>query len=401
MHPVKVYLDTSDYSRFADIGRDGRQTKLEPILAEIISFADDGIADFRFSAIHMAEILKFTQETKEVAVRKAKLIERLCGNKCLTFISEIWKNEWICARSAKGAGKTQGPIYAYSESGKWYPDVSGITDGLRHSVISGIKKKIQEDSKLTRPERRAILSKIIKNGQLTELAETMLADSLESIIKELRQDYPLTERFYCERMLERFIMRKLNGTVVAEELMVGIARPTHFIGWYFEKYHEAKQLPTWLLDLGDKLYSSISEMREEMPEVPQDMKRRLKGHITPLFLREKISSAYNAQSTNLRHRAAPPHSVDALPKGAFPSIDLVSESLHAYIVRHALTPQKHLRSDGGDFAHLGHAPYVDIFRADANFSSLVAKPLAAIGVRVAPRLQELPNIIKEEFAKLN
>lgn len=59
MHsPVRIYLDTSDYSRFADIGHHKQSEEIPAILDSLREKKSQGLIEVRFSAIHLVEFLK-------------------------------------------------------------------------------------------------------------------------------------------------------------------------------------------------------------------------------------------------------------------------------------------------------------------------------------------------------
>ncbi len=93
--PVVVYLDTSDISRFADVGTDyERGTHYErSSIRKAYEFlqrnVEHGNIEIRFSGLHIAEIAKPALREpplQEPATRKAHVIERLCGSRASVLL---------------------------------------------------------------------------------------------------------------------------------------------------------------------------------------------------------------------------------------------------------------------------------------------------------------------------
>ena len=55
-------------------------------------------------------------------------------------------------------------------------------------------------------------------------------------------------------------------------------------------------------------------------------------------------------------------------------------------------------SDAADIFHATYLPYVDLYRTDGRFSSLVEKLPKPPTVRVVPKLRQLPDAIEEQLA---
>ena len=76
--PLVLYLDMSDISRFADLGTAREQPAVAETYAKLRHHLECGDVEVRFSCIHIAEMGK--SGSKELAHRKARVIETLCGN---------------------------------------------------------------------------------------------------------------------------------------------------------------------------------------------------------------------------------------------------------------------------------------------------------------------------------
>ena len=60
---------------------------------------------------------------------------------------------------------------------------------------------------------------------------------------------------------------------------------------------------------------------------------------------------------------------------------------------------KILESDSADILHATYFPYVDLYRTDGRFSSLVSGLPKPSRVRVVPKLHQLPDAIEKELEK--
>src|SRR3712207_1148072 len=89
--PFSIYLDTSDFSRLAEVGTPRETKELGSVFRVLSRAVECGDVEVRYSAIHIAEIAK--SETKELAHRKAAIIESLCGDRCFRSFVEVWQYE--------------------------------------------------------------------------------------------------------------------------------------------------------------------------------------------------------------------------------------------------------------------------------------------------------------------
>ncbi len=242
--PLIVYLDTSDFSKFADIERDKNLSHLRSVYDELLHFKNSGRVDFRFSAAHLAEITKYETGHKDVAERKAKIIEELCDLKCLKFAGVMWKEEEKRAISSVTGTLELDSFSPLSDEGVWYPGGKISFENFKEEVIGKIKQTIREQPGLNRNQRRILIRQAASMAYVRQVISNMSEAEIVNASASLERRFPLSERFYRERYFLRLMLGEIDEEAVAREVMLGVTRPSNFVGWYFEKISRYEEGPS-------------------------------------------------------------------------------------------------------------------------------------------------------------
>ena len=79
MNPIRVYLDSSDYSNFA---RNANETTLNDTRDQLMKWKDDGLVEFRYSYAHIMEVAPTEPRHIDSARERMAQIESFCGRRC-------------------------------------------------------------------------------------------------------------------------------------------------------------------------------------------------------------------------------------------------------------------------------------------------------------------------------
>jgi hypothetical protein len=373
--PIRVYLDTSDYSRFADIGyRD--QPGIEGVLTFLREKKAKGIIEIRFSGIHLFEFLKDPTQNR-LALKKVQILEDLCGDAAFRYPSDALRREReALSRSADLWNVTT------SDEGEWFPETPELSVE-RDKVIRGLKKKFPQ---LSRPQLAVLLRR-----------------AAAEIKPALSAQMPLAG-VYDDGTFERFLTGRISGADMARELAKGFAKPSVLMGHYlagnplaqamFTNFSDQERAMQQLLVRSRGELMQLAARLEEQGKTQDEIRSQMKNHS------HRHSAAYLGLET------LPGEAREAIEKGRFlPTLPATSThcSLLAHYFRDIFAPSAVMpeikQSDPSDILHAFNLPYVDFFRTDGRFASLLGKVAKPTSTTVVGNLLQLPNAIDREIAK--
>lgn len=389
--PLQVYLDSSDYSILSEAMQQAQHPHAATFRA-LCGYVDEGRIEIRFSSIHVVEAAHLNPESRDLAIGRARCIQRLSGGKCFRFSPDLPLLEGL-ERLSRGRVRES----VTSDIGFWHPDFSELALTLRQSIVDGIRKILVE-KELNRHRRRAVERQLFPNGRLSAKVVRGLQVGRQELLSELSRQFPLSERFFTEDLMLKFAAGDVPAQEIVEELCIVFRDLEKFIGWTFDTRDTDRKSVAWLRDHGYGLVSKIEGLREkfDIPGLRQqapvmfdrEMQKRLEAKVPELremwldHVKDTLEKRYPrikvAPGSWEEFKAEPSSSMDAL-------IGVFLE----YWKRHLRMSRKPIPSDGADLLHLLHLPYCDIFRADGD-TAQTAKPLASIhGTIVVPKLGQL------------
>jgi hypothetical protein len=376
--PLRIYLDTSDYSCFADIGY-----RNEPGLDDILNFLrekkEQGLIEVRFSAIHLFEFLKDPSQ-RALALRKVQIMEELCGDRAFRFFTDVLEQE----REALRLGADPASL-VISDEGDWFPSTESDDSFKLDTIFPGLLERFpmfgaeQLRAMLKSPEAAAFLK--------------------QNMPKEL----PLAN-VYGSDFLDRFLSG-VSGQEITREAIRGFVKPSIFIEHYLEGQPAAQRFFGGLARLEQQLHGTLVQVQEKLkPHVefllgldPDIVKR------TRQFVKRLGMSGSSASYLELEK--LPKHLQEAVGQDRFlkevPALSTHFNVLAAYM-RDIIYPSPVLpeikESDAGDILHATYLPYVDLYRTDGRFGALMNSVPKPSTVKVIPKLRQLPEAIEKALA---
>jgi hypothetical protein len=373
--PIRVYLDTSDYSRFADIGyRD--QPGIEDVLNFLREKKANGLIEVRFSGVHLFEFLKDPTQN-QLALRKVQVLEGLCGDAAFRYPSDAFRRE----REALGRSVDLWQVTA-SDEGEWFPETPELSVE-RDKLIRGLKKKFP---RLSRPQLAVLLGR-----------------AAAEIKPALSAQMPLAS-VYDNGTFERFLAGAISDAEMARELAKGFAKPSVIIGHYLTGNTLAQAMFTNVRDQERAIQQLLVRSRDELMRLSALLEEQGK---TKKEIRSQMKNMSHKNSAEyLGLETLPDEAREAIEKGCY-LLALPATSTHCSLLFHyfldIFLPSSGMpeikQSDPSDILHATYLPYVDFYRTDGRFASLlgkVAKPASAV---VVGNLLQLPDALDREIAK--
>lgn len=396
--PLQVYLDSSDYSVLSDAMLESSH-RLNSVFQELYSFVDQGLIEIRFSAVHVLEIAHLDEDSKKYALRRARCLQLMSEGKCFRCWPEIISTE--CRNILD-----ERPVYdgVYMDEGRWHPDLAGIADKVRSKVLQEFRSAIDASAE-NRQQRKILKRTYLRKGRLSNQGRKWLSKDRERLLKELSDEFPLSDRFYEEDLFLGFLAGQVSEREIVDEVSIVFRDVEKFMDWTYGKRDPDKKLVSWLRALGSRMNCHIVETRDMLDSV-------IKGRKLTSRMVSEVSNTLYRRSMKLRaeclrkiwretastgakdlHTVSRWRTVLESPLGAIPTLDAYSVALHDYLLRNVRTDRKPKASDSADILHLVHLPYCDVFRVDGE-TAYVAKNLAnAYDTVLVDNIQALPTLI--------
>jgi hypothetical protein len=409
--PIQVYLDSSDYSRLSDHRAHEADPQLNALLQYLLQAVSARRVEIRFSAIHVAEAAQTTPDAQPHALSRVRLMKRLSQGRCLIYWEDLVQLDVLSAVLGRRGRNIEMrfPAYAYSNDGQYYPDISSSIREFRQKRKEMLVSALKE-IKIPAAQRRLVLKELAV-GDRSELVQAMIKESQASLTEQLRA-MPVTERFRHERFAERFLFGGIGADEFVPELFKGLFDPETLVSDVLTRSDEHLEFANWLRNqgrvskglvlnarvnlqyirlLGSTIGKTDAELRSEMKSIEID--RHVQSHIKKIVEKGTLCSRYGTSRRDAL-RAIDEVGYERLS----PSLATLAWALKKYVkdnLSNFINPRTALESDVGDMLHSVYMPYVDIFRADGYFASLLRERADELGIKLVGKLIRLHEVIEE------
>ena len=397
MRPLRIYLDSSDYSVLSDPRRES--PALAGIKGRLLSWADEGVIECYFSGIHLSEMAPLDAMYVDAAERRANLLVALCGRRALISADRLFALELRKAIAAQPQETT-----VYSTVGEWYPE--GITeispiDALEH--LKYIREAIREAAP-NRKARRLAERKAVRHGRLRGPAQSMiLQTSQQADLSDMLDRFPM--RAQDARVISRFVVGDASASEASAAFSESLRDPRWMMQWF--ALHHAKLTPfiEWTRKPAESMFAcvtAISEQAERLRDfdasrgtnLSEELLGRRKWLSAQDELVQRIATRLTRALLSVEQEVLFP-SVDALCPGLAVAIRSLHSSWH---LSTTATPRSAKKSDFTDALHAVYAPYVDFFRADTGMALSINEHAAKYSSTVVSKLADLPSLIQARIA---
>lgn len=395
VRPLQVYLDSSDFSRFADYLAGHGKPEHGLILDELERLIAADVIECRYTYIHIVEAAPTSDEAVRFAMERAYAIERICGRKTLAPYMNLPLIEavgaWADSRS-NVLPRDRSQMHGRSDNGEWFPSfdvvMMEIADSIR-SMIDDVGRAIGEhepDLVLNRKMRRLLKRKAKPNAVERDFRKQLPAN-WPAFEQRIRAELPLSDQ--SSSVWRRFLL----GEASVDEVSLAVAKDMSNLGVMMRWLAPSggpnlRTLPSWLRQGGEDLMRGYTQHRGQLNE--------LKQRTTPLLGEEGIRRIWDKQvperreafaqrcvemvlqfideeRPRIKRLGADPdeirsfvaaHGIDVLPSQKVMT-ELFIGNLQKNIApfEQWRKPEK-LASDVGDIMHGWYMPFVDVMRVD-------------------------------------
>lgn len=376
MRPVRLHLDTSDFSAMYRASSGTAEARVRDWL--IVEARRESI-EIGLSYHLVFELLqKAEPKYREDRMARARLLSALCGQNAFPYPTDL------------GRGVN------FSKEGLWVPRVD-LEDLEIERVVELVMQGIAHKPGLSRHERRVISRRLY--------FVEWVRSSTDSATRHVLEVWPL--RFghaFVERGdFTRYILGKIDRTAANRKIWSYVTDPVSIYQIWFEDYARGDPIAERRDGLVDGLVSMLDGLRKMLDgskQLQRDIQAAFAGTdnealtVTEREILGKLASDVRIFKAEL---SSPSDLYERIPKWrelfGNDSALLAAQILYAY--HRDKRPIK--RSDGIDFVHAMYLPHCDLWRGDRAFSDLLIKNRVNFSERVVPTLTELPRRIEVEL----
>lgn len=397
LRPVRVYLDSSDYSTLSKPQLDNEAAAIRD---RLIAWADSGEVDFRYSGAHISEMSPLQPQYVDAAKTRGELLVVLCGRKTLVSFDELMRREITAVAQDSGP-----PADVYSDTGDWFPPFKDFISPV--SVVETVKKEFDAITKghgMNRAQRRKGKKSLVKGNNLTAEAKQHLMSGKAGALKELLSVYPMREQ--DARVLHNLVIGTATAKEAEEAFLNSLRDPTWMIGWFEQHSEELSHVIQWARGPGEAMSKSLMDIAEKAVQL-RELNRKIGLANQSVFLGFDLEAKQQLRLNvfvNMARRVAEAtgvslsnHSLEEtrLSRNAVGLSVCITSAVDSMLNSLSATPRKPKDSDFIDVVHALYVPYVDVFRADGYMAPIIAKAAQRCGTKVVGKLTDLVGAIEK------
>jgi hypothetical protein len=379
MRPVRLHLDTSDYSAMY-LAAPG--TPPASVRDELREMAQGGRLEIGLSYHVVFELLKKAEpEFRDDRLARARLLTELCGRNAFPYPTDL------------------GHGYDFSTEGLWVPRID-LEETEVERLVEEVVRAMAHHLHANRNERRVFSKR--KNFTQWVRCDPERARRLAHELWPLR----FGQTFAESGDLNRYILGEMTRSDANKKLWFYITDPVTVYKIWFEQYGRDDPI----VDRRDQIASTFVVMLEELNAI-QSEGADIHAKVAEAFAatgddglspegRDRLTRLKADLKTFRAQMSSPQDLYERVPRWrelfGDQSALVASQILYAFHREgRAIKP-----SDGIDFVHAIYLPHTDLWRGDKAFSDLLIKHGVNFNERVVPTLAELPGRIEAEIAKM-
>lgn len=386
--PLRVYLDSSDFSTLSSSSRSNEQEAIRRALAE---WADSGLVQFVFSGTHLIEMAPLAPTYTSAAAARADLLVNLCRQNAVVSYDRLVDSE---LRSLGDAAAP--PPAVFSTTGEWYPKWGTMMSPVQWVEAARQVDDASKEHGLNRQHRRRLKRTLFKGDRPKKATRRFLADNERSSdYAELLENYPMRET--DARVLGRYVIGEATAEQANEAFLSSLRDPRWMMRWFANHYPQMTPFIEWLRAPAETLLAAALKMHESARQL-HNMRRIVGPSFQPeAFTATSWASLQDEAVCNIAQRAIDHFTPSAKWPASAKCVDERCPGLSAFIrsmhsaIRDTTgeTPRHPKASDFADGVHAMYAPYVDFFRADSYMANHIRRCVERHGTFVVPKLSLL------------
>lgn len=404
---LTVYLDSSDYSVFADPPAASAVACAE-IFDRLRRYVDQGQIEVRYSAAHVSEICNTSPIHLPNAQRRAEVLDELCRGKCLRFADSIVEDEFKLRMKRRPWRASVG----HAEGNEWFEVPIGNLRSIRDQFQKDITDEFKKRGVPRRQRSKGAMKQLVREFARSEVGSAQLKKAAE----DLSTDFPIKASSQITDALRRFALGEVSDIELHKLFVRAMRDPLDLIAHLAPMIDANARLSLLVRNMGRdmaqaatapfarvmalSIYSSRLGRTEDakalLRKTFSDLKSTVKTKIVQKFVDEDANNDLRRWLNSL--------SPSEILKLDIPCTDVfvaaMTRKLWDIASNLLIAPNSPMWTpqDGVDLMHARNAPYVDIFRCDGGWYAPVSASAKKYGTTVVGKLSHLCTAIDSKLA---
>lgn len=397
--PLRIYLDSSDFSALSDPARLTDRTLLSA-KERLLQWSKTKEVEFFYSPLHVAEMAPTRAEYTPAATARSELLFELCGLNTFENFLEIIDSEILTL--VRG----DAPLDPSRRDGKWFPHDLPDTV-LSNTKILDMDFLSPHIAKLDRSKRREIERNPSLRAKLLAAAAELADQTKDEAIAEIMATLSV-ERMDAEVMRE-YALGRLPQNEALSYLRSRLCNPSFLVRQCETNFESMTFLFNWLRGPSDTFkdglleairvattWRSHPEYASILPTIKQSLTEEgMRGNSLTFLvqLSINISEKYDLNW-------APLVGINDFIRDTPGLYTYASIAIESSWRSFTDKPRQPKSSDTVDLWHSFYAPYVDVYRTDGFMAPMVKKYSSEFGTSVVGKLTELIEVVEFRLAEI-
>jgi hypothetical protein len=389
MHPLRIYLDSSDFSDISNIHK--KPFDYQAVRDYLVDMRDRGLIKICFSDTHVIEAAPTSQKAIPDAMERFRTIKEICGKNCVLHPIDVVSNE-----IARKNSEANSHLDITRSDGVWMPRLFDISE-----MLPEVEQFFREDvEKRGRAERR----KYLKNGKPTALWYAEMRQANAGAAQVVADQLPLSTA--AVRTIQQYYSGSATRADAVKGVHASLTDLEVFGNWYAKDWSSAIGMSDYLREIGanfqNELYdarSRFGSLMQEGAESGVDPKKLLALSSQSFY--EVLGGTASRIGSSMAQKMGALAELSDDPWRATPGLTC-SITLAMHVARRSVSspmPRAPTPSDFPDCYHAVYLPYFDIFRADSFTASVIRECKLPFETKVVEKFLHLPSKIEEMLAE--
>jgi hypothetical protein len=396
--PLKIYLDSSDFSVLSDPKHLSR-IEIRELRSQLFKWRAENKVKFFYSAVHVVEAAAVEAQYTEKAKERSRLIHDLCGCNVFDIFPEVLRRETLAL-----AGNSINCNFARND-GRWFPfEISNnVFSETPRLTIETLRPNIE---KMGHGRWESVKKSPALQRELLAAARAALNRKRESTIKELMSTFSID--YVDADFFNKFSL----GMKKREELSAYILRrlrdPTFLIQMRPSNYNGFNDLFEWMRSTSKSFHETLSRVIEALQTMCAHAEDgEAAARLIASFSSDDGLQYYAVQLYEHLARSLLTHAevgiieklkFDEFIRFAPGSYTFVFVAMNAVCRSFTKSPRRPKQSDMVDMFHSFYAPYVDIYRTDGFMAPITEKYVKRFDTTVVGKLPDLIEAVQKALA---
>lgn len=382
---ITVYLDSNDYSRFAELSRQSQS--IQSTWETLTRWVAERRIIVRYSSVNVLEAAPLSVEAIPLAKARLEAIQSLCGTHCLVDVFRRLRSEALDGQA----------LGAACDTGDWHPIIHDLNIPAAPTIARAMLDKAKGAT--TRQQQRRFEAEFFdKSGRLRDSARPKIVAFRKSIGAPEFMQFPISEA--AKEAYFAFLLGRVTRQQLTESLIASFADLHRWGRWYDAAWPIAHGLTQSLRVPAERLADEVRSLArmlrmlytalQEAGHAAKELQRRFDERANSDAMRNKLIAQVTKVGDPRRQR-------DAFSWATTPSFEIYSTVAMQVVLDSAMRvtmPRQPLDSDFVDCLHVCYAPFVDFFRADSYMVGVLKRCRIPLETQFVGKLEELPDLIR-------